>query len=81
MVKNAVKEAIKAGYRHIDTAAIYDNETDIGEAIQELISEGVVNRSELFITSKLWNNAHKATDVLPALQESLQKLQLDYLHL
>ena len=80
-VKNAIKEAVRAGYRHIDTAAIYDNETDIGEAIQELIKEGTITRDQLFITSKLWNNAHKSEDVLPALNESLKKLQLDYLDL
>jgi alcohol dehydrogenase (NADP+) len=80
-VKYAVKEAVKAGMRHIDTAAIYRNETEIGEALSELFSEGLVSRDEMFITSKLWNDAHHPEDVLPALRESLGKLQLDYLDL
>ena len=80
-VKQAVKDAINAGYRHIDTAAVYQNETEIGQALQEIFSEGQLKREDLFITSKLWNDAHAAEDVLPALQESLNKLQLDYLDL
>ena len=80
-VKYAVKEAVKAGMRHIDTAAVYQNETEIGEALAELFSEGVISREEVFVTSKLWNNAHQPEDVLPALRQSLEKLQLDYLDL
>ena len=80
-VKMAVKEAVKAGMRHIDTAMVYQNESEIGEAIKELIDDGVVSREDLFITSKLWNDAHKSEDVLPALKESLRKLQLDSLDL
>ena len=80
-VKDAVKKAIQIGYRHIDTAAVYQNESEIGAAISELIEEDVVSRSDLFITSKLWNDAHKREDVLPALLASLEKLKLDYLDL
>ena len=80
-VKNAIKDAIHSGYRHIDTAAIYGNESEIGEALQELFQDGTVKRNELFITSKLWNDAHNPDDVLPALKESLKKLKLDYLDL
>ncbi|MBT8263659.1 MAG: aldo/keto reductase [Bacteroidia bacterium] len=80
-VKYAVKEAVNAGMLHFDTAAVYQNETEIGEALSELFSEGVITRDEIFITSKLWNNAHLPEDVLPALKESLHKLQLDYLDL
>ena len=80
-VKNAVKKAIKAGIRHIDTAAIYGNETEIGEILAELYMNGELKREDLFITSKLWNDAHHELSVVPALKESLEKLQLDYLDL
>lgn len=80
-VKKAVKDAIDCGYRHIDTAAIYKNEAEIGEALSEVFSEGTIRREDIFVTSKLWNDAHHEASVLPALQESLRKLQLDYLDL
>lgn len=80
-VKDAVKKAIQIGYRHIDTAAIYQNESEIGVAIAESIADGVVSRNDLFVTSKLWNDAHRTEDVLPALHTSLEKLKLDYLDL
>ena len=80
-VKQAVKDALYAGYRHIDTAAIYGNETEIGEALAEVFSEGNIFREDVFITSKLWNNAHKEGQVMPALQQSLDRLQLAYLDL
>lgn len=80
-VKNAIKEAIHAGYRHIDTAAVYENESEIGDALAEIFSEGKVKREDVFITSKLWNNAHEKDRVIPALQDSLKKLRLDYLDL
>ena len=80
-VKKAVKEALIAGFRHIDTAAIYQNETEIGQALKEVFAEGEIKREDLFITSKLWNDAHGEDEVNPALQESLQRLQLDYLDL
>lgn len=80
-VKRAVKDALDAGVRHIDTAAIYGNETEIGEALQEVFAKGEIARSDVFITSKLWNDAHTKESVRPALQESLRKLQLDYLDL
>ena len=80
-VKNAVKEALYAGYRHIDTAAVYGNESEIGEALSEVFNEGKILREDVFITSKLWNDSHQEGYVLPALTDSLKKLQLDYLDL
>ena len=80
-VKQAVKDALYAGDRHIDTAAVYGNETEIGEALAEVLAEGKIDRDDVFITSKLWNDAHKEGQVIPALQQSLDRLQLDYLDL
>lgn len=77
----AVTEAIKLGYRHIDCAAIYGNEAEIGEALQAVFSSGAVSREELWITSKLWNNAHGKGQVTEALRTTLDDLQLDYLDL
>jgi len=77
----AVREALRIGYRHIDCAAIYGNEAEIGAALADAFSAGVVKREELWITSKLWCNAHATEDVIPALKKSLGALRLDYLDL
>jgi len=80
-VYNAVKTAIKKGYRHIDCAPIYGNEKEIGQAFSECFDQGIVKREELWITSKLWNTEHLKKDVIPALEKTLADLQLDYLDL
>jgi alcohol dehydrogenase (NADP+) len=77
----AVSAALKLGYRHIDCAAIYGNEAEIGEALAAAIRSGLVRRDDLWITSKLWNNAHAPEDVAPALERTLADLQLDHLDL
>ncbi|KAI9288953.1 NADP-dependent oxidoreductase domain-containing protein [Umbelopsis sp. AD052] len=76
-VYEAVLTAIKAGYRHIDTAWIYGNEKEVGQAIKD----SGVDRQSLFVTTKLWNNAHSPQDVEQALERSLKNLQLEYLDL
>ncbi|CAH2242780.1 jg10314 [Pararge aegeria aegeria] len=80
-VQKAVELALEAGYRHIDTAAIYDDEDQVGKAVSNKIEEGVVKRDEVFITTKLWNDKHACDSVVPALQESLQKLNTSYVDL
>ena len=80
-VGQAVREAIRIGYRHIDCAAIYANEKEIGEALQAAFDAGEVRREELWITSKLWNTKHQKADVRPALEKTLADLRLNYLDL
>jgi len=80
-VYDAVLHALKAGYRHIDCAPIYENEKEVGKALKKAFDEGIVTREEVFITSKLWNNAHKKEQVIPALKKTLKDLKLDYLDL
>ena len=75
---DAIVEAVKYGYRHIDCAYIYDNEDIVGEAVEHLIRTGVVTRQELWITSKLWNASHKREQALPAIETSLRNLRTDY---
>ncbi len=76
-VVNSIKAAIEAGYRSIDTAAIYGNEEGVGRAI----AESSVTREELFITTKVWNSNHGYEATLNAFDESMKKLGLDYLDL
>ena len=80
-VGNAVKEALRLGYRHVDCAAIYGNEAEIGQALAECFDQGLVTRDELWITSKLWNDAHRPEDVVPALEKTLADLRLEALDL
>ena len=76
-VINAVKWALEAGYRHIDTAAIYDNEKGVGEGIKQ--SE--INREDIFVVSKVWNADQGYESTLKAFNESLERLDLEYLDL
>lgn len=78
---NAVLSALRAGYRHIDTAAAYENEESVGKAINDFMKESGVSRKDLFVTTKLWNGDHGRTLTEKAIDESLSKLGLDYLDL
>jgi len=71
---NAIRDALDIGYRHIDTAHIYENEESIGKALKECNTP----REEIFITTKLWNDCHSHQKALRAFEISLQKLNLDY---
>lgn len=77
----AVKAALDAGYRSIDTAAVYRNEEGVGVAIADFLAETGTPRSELFITTKLWNSEQGYETTLAAFDESLRKLGLDYVDL
>lgn len=74
---NSVKHAINAGYRHIDTAAIYGNEKSVGRAILE----SPIKREKLFITTKLWNSERGYDKTLKAFEKSLTSLGMEYLDL
>ncbi|MDT7664196.1 MAG: 2,5-diketo-D-gluconate reductase [Pseudonocardiales bacterium] len=74
---DAVREAFAAGYRHIDTAQMYGNEEGVGEAIKD----SDLSRGEVFVTTKLNNDAHGYNSAISALDESLKKLRLDYVDL
>lgn len=81
-VKQAVLAALDSGYRHIDCAAAYSNEQEVGEALALRIGPGkVLHREEVFVTSKLWNTKHEPEDVEAACQTTLTDLGLSYLDL
>lgn len=71
-----MKVAIDAGYRHIDTAALYGNEADVGRAVRAKIADGVVRRDEMFVVTKLGNYAHLPEQVRPACERSVEALGL-----
>lgn len=76
-VRKAVKYALETGYRHLDCAYVYCNEDEVGQGIRE----SGVPRSEIFVTSKLWNTHHRKEYVKSAVKASLEALGLDYLDL
>lgn len=78
---NAVKLAIKNGYRSIDGAAVYENEEAMGEGIRQGINEAGISREDLFITSKVWNSDLGYESTISAYEASLKRLGLDYLDL
>lgn len=80
--EQAVYDAIRTGYRLIDTAQAYMNETAVGKAVKRAIADGLVSREELFITTKLWVSNMKTEDgAYASLKESLEKLDMEYIDL
>lgn len=79
----ALRAALDAGYRHIDCAAVYCNEKEVGQVFAEYFKgdNPKIAREDVFITSKLWNTCHAPDNVMPALEQTLADLQLDYLDL
>lgn len=77
VAKQSVLHALNAGYRHVDTAAIYGNEVSVGEGLK---ASGL-NRHDYFLTTKLWNDAHEYGRAMDAIDTSLQKLGTDYVDL
>ena len=81
-LKAALHYAIEeCGYRHIDCAAFYKNQTIIGEALKEIFDAGKVKREEVFITSKVWNTKHREDLLIKDAQKTVKELQLDYIDL
>jgi len=78
---NAIKVAIKHGYRSIDTAAIYGNEEGVGQGIRQGLKEAGISRENVFVTSKVWNSDLGYEATIAAYETSLKKLGLDYLDL
>ena len=80
--EKSVYEAIKAGYRLLDTAAAYGNESALGKAVKRAIADGLVKREDLFITTKVWvQDMHKAGDTYASVKRSLALSGLDYFDL
>lgn len=80
--EKAVFEAIKAGYRHIDTAGAYGNERSVGLGVKAAIREGLIkDRSDAFITSKLWNTNRSYNKAFRGFDKSIRNLDLDYIDL
>lgn len=77
----AVKEAVRAGFRHLDCACDYGNEAQVGVGLASAISEGLCRREDMWVTSKLWNTYHEPKHVRAACERSLRDLKLDVLDL
>lgn len=76
-----VVDAAQAGYRHFDCASDYGNEAEVGEGLRRIVRDGICARSDLWVTSKLWNTYHRAEHVRPAAERTLHDLGLDELDL
>src|SRR5215472_15827547 len=74
--EDAVTWALETGYRHIDTAAMYGNEAEVGAALERAIAAGLVRREDVFVTTKLWNSDHGYDEALRAFDASHRRLGL-----
>lgn len=79
IVGDAVSAALRLGYRHIDCASVYDNEVAVGAALRAAVTDRVVTRDELWISSKVWNDQHGPGQVAEACEQTLRDLGLDHL--
>src|SRR5207342_1149612 len=79
--RTATRAALQAGFRQLDASERYRNEKEVGEAMQEVFKAGMIQRDEVFVATKLWNNNHRPERVKPAFEASLKKLRLDYVDL
>jgi diketogulonate reductase-like aldo/keto reductase len=79
--RSATKAALETGFRQLDASERYRNETQVGEALQEVFQAGNIKRDDVFVATKLWNNNHRPQRVKPAFDASLKRLQLDYVDL
>jgi alcohol dehydrogenase (NADP+) len=78
---SATRAALEAGFRHFDCAERYQNEREVGEALQAGLAAGGIAREDIFVTTKLWNTNHRPERVEPAFEASLDRLRLNYLDL
>lgn len=77
----ATKAALEAGFRLLDTSERYRTEMEVGEAMQDVFSEGKIKREDVFVVTKLWNTNHRPERVKPAFEASLRKLKLEFVDL
>ena len=78
---NSVKTALETGYRHIDTAAFYENEKQVGEAINDFIATGACRREDIFLTSKVWKTENTYEKVMAAFEKTMEEIGMEYLDL
>src|ERR1700730_1871423 len=76
--EQATKTALEVGFRHFDCSERYRNEQAVGDAMHEVFKAGTIQRKDVFVTTKLWNNNHRPERVKPAFEASRQRLRLDY---
>src|SRR5580658_2016134 len=76
VTRQATKTALEAGFRHLEGAERYRNETAVGDAMQAVFKAGTIRREDVFVTTKLWNTNHRPERVKPAFDASLRRLKL-----